>query len=251
MPHKKDRHSQKRKKATCHVSGSPSTASHTTSSPKLELVLKCDSAGSLEAVREAILAAAPTGMKVNVFHAGIGMVNKSDIFMAESGSRLVVGFGVGVVQKIEPLLTQSGVEVRLYDVIYHLADDVWKIATSLIPQEEEAEKIIGAARVIALFKSSRKGIILGCKVEKGRLALGDHFRLITAMGPAYSGRIGSLHIEKDAVQAAKQGQQVGLKISDFKKASIGDLVESFLPPSKKKNQSWTPQGIVIHRLARP
>ena len=88
-------------------------------------------------------------------------------------------------------------------------------------------------------------------MEKGRLTRGDHFRLITAMGPAYSGRIGSLHIEKDAVQAAKQGQQVGLKISDFKKASIDDLVESFLPSSKKKNQSWTPQGIVIHRLARP
>jgi translation initiation factor IF-2 len=182
-----------------------------------------------------------------VFHAGIGPVNKSDIFMAESGSRLIIGYDVGVEQKIEPMLSEHGVDVRLYDVIYLLTDDVRDIAASLIKNEDEEEKIKGKARVIALFKSSRKGIILGCQVEKGRLAHGDFFRVIKAMGPVYSGKIESLHIEKNAVQVAKQGQQVGLKITDFKKVSIGDFVESYSPVSKKE-RFWSPKGILIRRL---
>lgn len=169
--------------------------------------------------------------------------------MAESGSRLIIGYSVGVIQNIEPLLSQYGVRVRLYDVIYHLTDDVQEIAASLILDEDE-NIIIGRAKVIALFKSSRKGIILGCEVENGHLAHGDSFQFITAMGPVYSGKIETLHIKNDAVQVAKKGQQVGLKISNFKKVSIGDFVESYRPIAKKKKQSWSPQGILIRRAGR-
>ena len=238
---------KKKKKNSSRASFDPSPAyAQTGAVPKLEIVLKCESTGSLEAVRAAILATAPAGISINVFHAGIGQVNKSDIFMAESGSRLIIGYGIGVIQNIEPLLSQYGVEVRLYDVIYHLTENVKEIAASLILNEEKEEKtIIGSARVIALFKSSRRGIILGCEVEKGHLAHGDYFQVITAMGPVYSGKIESLHIKNDAVKIAKKGQQVGLKISNFKKASVGDFVESYRPTSKKKKQAWSPQGLLI------
>ena len=237
---------KKGKKSSSRVYPDASLAhTQTKAAPKLEIVLKCESTGSLEAVRAALLASAPAEININVFHVGIGPVNKSDIFMAESGSRLIIGYSVGVIQNIEPLLSQYGVEVRLYDVIYHLTDDVKKIAASLIDEDDEKKIIIGKARVIALFKSSRKAIILGCEVEKGHLAHGDYFHVITAMGPVYSGKIESLHIKNDTVRLAKKGQQVGLKISNFKKASVGDFVESYRPTSKKKKQSWSPQGILI------
>jgi translation initiation factor IF-2 len=100
--------------------------------------------------------------------------------------------------------------------------------------------------VIALFKSSRKGIILGCKVLSGTLAQGQRFRVVGVMGPMYIGIIESLHIEKDTVNKATRGQQVGLKIRDFKKAKIGDLVESFKPGAQHVQQPWQPKGVISY-----
>ena len=129
------------------------------------------------------------------------------------------------------------------NLLFRLLLNQIHINPSLIHKDNEERKIIGKARVIALFKSSRKGIILGCEVERGRLAHGDYFQIITAMGPVYSGKIESLHIENDSVQLAKKGQQVGLKINNFKKASVGDIVESYRP-TLNKSKSWSPQGIL-------
>ena len=207
----------------------------------LEIVLKCDSAGCMEAIRGAILEAAPPKVPISIIHTGVGIISKTDIFLAETGSRLVLGFNVDTGPNIDKLSAEHGVEVRLYDVIYRLVDDVIQTAHSLLPAEE-AEEILGRAKVIALFKSSRKGIILGCEIVEGRLAVADRFRVIAAMGPVYTGTIGSLHIGHDAVRDAKPGQKVGLKIQRFKKAAIGDLVESFLPISGKKTQLWSPRG---------
>jgi len=146
---------------------------------------------------------------------------------------------------IDSLAAEHGVEVRLYEVIYQLVADIRDTAASLLPAEAP-EEILGRAKVIALFKSSRKGIILGCEIMEGRFAINDRFRVITAMGPVYTGKIGSLHIGKDAVQVAKAGHKVGLKIPDFKKATIGDLVESFLSGPAKTARPWSPTGGVFH-----
>ena len=207
----------------------------------LEIVLKCDSAGCMEAVSSAILEAAPPKAPISIIHTGVGIIGKTDIFLAETGSRLVLGFNVGTGPDIDKLSAEHGVEVRLYDVIYRLVDDVVQTAHSLLPIEE-TEEILGRARVVALFKSSRKGIILGCEIVEGRLAVADRFRVIAAMGSVYSGTISSLHIGRDAVRDAKAGQKVGLKIRGFKKAVVGDLVESFLPDSGKKTRPWSPRG---------
>jgi len=236
MGHKKDGHRRTRKKER------PSKAAATAApSVGLEIVLKCDSAGCLEAISSAILEAAPSKVPTSIIHAGVGTISKTDIFLAETGSCLILGFNVGTGPNIDKLSAEHGVEIRLYDVIYRLVDDVRQTAHSLLPAEE-AEEILGRAKVIALFKSSRKGIILGCEIVEGRLAVADRFRVIAAMGPVYTGRISSLHIGHDAVQTVKPGQKVGLKIRDFKKLAIGDLVESFLQKSGKLNQPWSPRG---------
>jgi len=193
----------------------------------LEIVLKCDSVGSLEAVVSSLKTLENPGVEVSPIHTGIGAISKSDLLMALTGSRLVVGFNVSLLPKMQQLSKEKGVEIRLYDVIYKLTQDLNEIASSLTRPDDEKERITGKAKVIALFKSSRRGIILGCEVLEGTLVQGKNFRVISAMGPVYSGKIESLHIEKDVVKEAKVGQKVGLKISDFNRAKKGDLVETY------------------------
>jgi translation initiation factor IF-2 len=217
--------------------------------PELEIVLKCDSAGSVEAVTAAILNMPLHEVEISIIHSGIGDINKSDILLAETGSRLIAGFQVGASPDIERELREHSVEARLYDVIYKLTDDIRSIVEGIVPHAAREETIIGNARVIALFKSSRKGIILGCEVLEGHLAVGQHFRIISAIGPVYSGAIASMHIGENIVQKANAGQQAGIKIQDFNKVKIGDLVESYRASASKKTPVWQPRGGVVKNFS--
>jgi translation initiation factor IF-2 len=209
-------------------------------------VLKSDTAGTLEALSAALGGIEHSTAEVRIIERGIGDVAKSDLLMATTGSRLILGFQVGVRPKVEELSREHGVEVRLYSVIYHLVREVEEIAANLRskPPEEEG---IGRARVIALFKTSRRGVILGCDVVEGRLAKGKPFRVIAAPGPVYEGVIQSLHIEQAAVAEARVGQKVGLKVEDFKGAQVGDWVECFDPPRAARSERWTPRP-GVHRV---
>lgn len=249
MSRRKEEHRTKGKKN--HGGQQPHAAAHQqpspeTSRPRFEIVLKCDVAGSLEAVEAAILDAVPPQVEVVILQRGVGAINQSDVFMAETGSRLVIGFDVDVDPMAEACLKRADVEIRLYRTIYRLAEDVGALALSLIPRPPAPEEIIlGRARVIALFKSCRKGIIIGCEVEEGVLETGKSFRVITAMGPAYTGRIESIHIEKDAVKQAGKGQQAGIQIKNFNRVHVGDLVESFATTRSRRDRPWSPTGTVI------
>lgn len=212
---------------------------------RLEIVLKCDTSGCSEAIISAISSLDLPEVEINIISSGLGAINKSDIFMAETGSRLIVGFNVGLMPHIDQIVLEHNVELRLYEIIYKLLEDIENIAKSLIPQKSP-EEITGTAKVIALFKSSRKGIILGCEVLTGKLGLGHSFRILGAMGPIYTGVIRSLHIEAAAVREATKGQQVGLKIKDFNKAKIGDIVECFQPSAKQNIKPWCPQAKIYY-----
>lgn len=211
---------------------------------RLELVVKAESSGSLEAVLAAISTMASPVLPITVIHRAIGAVNKTDILNAETGSRLIIGFEVKVLPHIQEICREHNVEVRLYSIIYRLQEDLRQIAQSLLPTEPQ-ETVTGAAKVIALFKSSRHGIILGCEVTSGRIKLGDRFRIITAMGPVYTGQVESLHIGKDSVREATAGQQVGLKIRDFKEAHLNDLVECFML-KKSSAKPWRSSGKIVN-----
>src|SRR5208283_663137 len=174
-------------------------------------------------------------------------ISKSDVLFAETASRLIVGFQTGVMPLLDKVLREHRVEVRLYDVIYNLIDDIKAVAGGLVPQFPE-DQIIGSGKIIALFKSSRKGIILGCEVREGFFAIGERFRIVSAMGPVYEGTIESLHIGDTAVKKAVPGQQAGVRIKHFSSANIGDLVESFRPPpSTSVRTTWEPTGEIIRK----
>jgi translation initiation factor IF-2 len=211
---------------------------------KLEVVLKSDVVGTVEAISASLSEIHIPGVKIDLIQAGIGNVSKSDVLMARTGSKLVVGFNVSTMPKMEQEIKEFGVEVRLYDTIYKITADIRKIAQSLIAQEPE-EKIIGKAKIIATFGSGRKSAIIGCEVLEGTIELGKDFRVITAMGPAYFSKITSLQIERQNVRVGKAGQQVGIKLTDWKKAKVGDLVECFEVIQQKGGGPWKPRSGVF------
>lgn len=245
MGHKSKSHHQPKTAKHHHIHPAPAVAPAEERIPALSIVIKSDTDGCEQAVCETIARHTIAGLPVEIIHKGVGDICKTDVMAAATGSRLVLGFNVQVLPKVAELCKEQNVEVRLYSVIYTLQEDLREIAGSLLPREEE-EKILGKARVIALFKSSRKGIIIGCEVETGRLQLGDRFRIISAMGPVYQGRVSSLHIEKDIVNKATPGQQVGMKIEDFKNVRIGDLVECYQTVSGGRYRKWQPSGKILH-----
>ena len=248
MRHKKEgRHKKEKRVPTAKQCRHKQTTSGAPQ-PKLEIVLKCDTTGSLEAIKAAILDALPPQVEIEIIHSGIGTINKSDVFLAETGSHLIIGFNTDVDSKAESCMKTSNIEIRLFQIIYRLMEDVKSIASSLdTSQSGDNETILASARVIALFKSCRKGIIIGCEVEEGNLSIGQDFRVITAMGPIYSGKIESLHIGRDPVRQARIGQQVGIKIKNFNKVHKGDIVESFQTTQSRPNKPWTPQSSILYR----
>lgn len=213
--------------------------------PTLALVVKSDTDGCEQAVCEIIGQHPVEGVAVSIIHKGVGDISKSDIITAATASRLILGFNVSVLPKLSELCKEQNVEVRIYSIIYKLHDDLKTIAQSLLPHEAE-EKVVGKAKVIALFKGNRRGIILGCEVESGRVQVGDRFRVISAMGPVYQGSVASLHIGKDTVNKAAPGQQAGLKIEDFKNGHVGDLIECYQIVQSANTVRWKPSGRILY-----
>jgi translation initiation factor IF-2 len=215
---------------------------------KLEVVLKCDVAGTAEAIGASLAEINVSGIQIDLIQIGIGNVSKSDVLMARTGSKLVLGFNVDIVPKLEQEIKDFGVEVRLYDTIYKLTEDMRKIAQSFIFKEPE-EKISGKAKVIATFKTSHKGMIIGCEVYEGSIEIGKDFRVITAMGPAYFGKITSLQIERHSVKVGKPGQQVGIKLEGWNKAKVGDLVECYESLPQKGGRPWQPHSGIVRIMS--
>ena len=215
---------------------------------KLEIVLKCDVAGTAEAIDASLAGIEVPGVQIDRLHIGIGNISKSDVLMARTGSKLVIGFNVEIMPKLKQEIKEFGVEVRLYDTIYKLTEDIRQIAESfnITPPEE---KITGKAKVIATFKSSSKDMVIGCEVLEGAIELGKEFRVITAMGPAYFGKITSLQIERRNVKSGKPGQQVGIQLMGWSKARVDDLVECFESQKQKEGGPWKPRSGVVRSVS--
>jgi translation initiation factor IF-2 len=193
---------------------------------ELNLILKADAQGSIEALADALEKLSTDEVKVRILRRGVGAVAESDVTLAQASQAVVVGFNVRPDPNARELAEREGVDVRLYRVIYQAVDDIKQALSGLLaPEQQEAE--LGRAEVRATFRVPRLGMVAGCMVEKGTLTRGNRARLVRDGAVAYDGRIASLRRFKDDVREVAEGFECGVGLENFQDVKEGDVIEAY------------------------
>ena len=192
----------------------------------LNLLIKADVQGSVEAVQQSLEKLSNDEVKVKIIHGGVGAVNESDIVLADVSNAIIIGFNVRPNQNIMDKAKEAGVDIRLYSVIYNAIEDVENAMKGLLAPKIE-EVVWGHAEVRQLFKVSGLGTIGGCYVTDGKILRNSSVRVIRNDVVVYTGVLGSLQHEKDSVKEAASGHECGLTIEKYNDIKMGDVIESF------------------------
>ncbi len=193
---------------------------------ELDIVLKADVSGSLEALQDEIAKLPQGEIVVNVIHAAPGGINESDVMLAAASDAVIIGFNVRPLADARRAAEQEGVEIRSYSVIYKVTEDL-RAAMEGMLQPEEVEQTLGQAEVLELFKASRVGTIAGCSVTDGKVVRGAEVRLVRDGTVVWTGRIGSLRRFKDDVSEVEAGLECGIVLEGFQDVKVGDALEVF------------------------
>jgi translation initiation factor IF-2 len=194
--------------------------------PVLNLIVKADVQGSLEAILDALDKLPQDEVRIIVVHRGVGGINENDVSLAIASSAVVIGFNVRPDVNARELAETEGVDLRLYRVIYQLLDDVHQALSGLLaPEEREVE--LGRAEVRALFRVPRMGVVAGCMVTHGLITRGAMARLVRDGTIVYTGRIGSLRRFKDDVREVAEGYECGIGLENFQDVHEGDVIEAY------------------------
>ena len=193
---------------------------------ELPIILKCDVQGSIEAVRATITKSSSEIAQVRILHAAAGTVTESDILLASASSAIVMGFNTRVEPGARALAEQHRVQIRLYDIIYQLAEDVEKAVQGLLTPEDR-EVIDGHVEVRAVFSVGRRDKIAGCQVLDGRVARNSQVRITRGKELIYTGGVSSLKRFKDDAREVTAGFECGLTVEGFTDFEEGDVLETF------------------------
>jgi translation initiation factor IF-2 len=192
----------------------------------LNLIIKADVQGSLEAIVDALEKLPQDEVRVTVIHRGVGGINENDISLAIASNAVVVGFNVRPDPNAMALAEKEGVDLRLYRVIYQLLDDVRQALSGLLaPFEQEIE--LGRAEVRALFRVPRLGVVAGCMITQGMITRGALARLVRDGTIVYTGRVASLRRFKDDVREVAEGFECGIGLENFQDEHEGDVIEAY------------------------
>lgn len=198
----------------------------TTGKKMLNIVLRADVQGSLEALKAALLKIESERADLNIIFAGIGEVSESDINLAAASKAVVLGFHTQIESHAEPLIKQLGVQVRMHNIIYHAIDDVKVLMTGLLDKiAQETEK--GKAEVKAVFKSSHAGMIAGCQVTEGVIQRNNSIRVRRNNEVIWTGTIASLKRVKEDVREVQKGFECGILLNNNSDIQEGDILEAF------------------------
>ena len=192
----------------------------------LNLVVKTDMQGSLDAIIKMLGELKVGNISIHIIHDGVGLINESDVMLAKASSAILVGFNAGVEASAESLAKEEGVEVRQYNIIYNLVDDV-KLAMEGLLEPEYEEVITGHAEVRQLFSFSKVGSIAGCFVTDGKMTRGTGLRVFRGKDKIYEGKIETLKRFKDDVKAVEQNFECGISIPGYNDFKSGDIIENF------------------------
>lgn len=192
----------------------------------LNIVLKADVQGSVEAISDALLKLGTSEVKVNLVAANAGAITESDINLALASKAVVIGFNVRASAPVRALVEREGVDMRYYSIIYNLLDEIKSAMTGMLAPRYE-EKIIGLAQVRDVFRSSKFGTIAGCIVQEGMIRRHLPVRVLRDNVVIFEGEIESLRRFKDDVNEVRSGIECGIGIKNYKDVKAGDQIEAY------------------------
>jgi translation initiation factor IF-2 len=192
----------------------------------LNLIIKGDVDGSVQALSDALLQLGTTEVKVDVIHRGVGAINESDVLLATSAGAIIIGFHVRPSGEARAVAAREGVDIKLYSIIYEAVEDVRAALEGMLAPEER-EVLMGVAEVRQLFKVPRVGTIAGCYVTEGTIDRKSRVRVVRDAVQVYEGELGSLKRFKDDVREVREGFECGLNVEGFNDIKIGDHIECY------------------------
>ncbi len=191
-----------------------------------KVILKGDVFGSVEAIKELLNKQKNDEVKVTVIHSSTGAINETDVQLASASQALIIGFKVRPNPKAKKMAETEKVDVRLYQIIYDIIDDIAKVLLGMLDVEQKEEKL-GSLRVKEVFKITGSGKIAGCVVTDGKVTSKARVRLFRDDVQIYEGEIATLKHYKDEVKEVLAGTECGIQIKDYQDLRVGDVVESY------------------------
>ena len=193
---------------------------------QLNLVIKSDVVGSLEAIRASIEKIDSKDIPIRILHAATGTITENDIMLAQASSAIVFGFGVDIKNSAEELAKKEGIILKTYSIIYDIIDDIERVIKGMYkPVFEEVE--LGKAEVRQLFKFSKIGVICGCFVTSGKITRNADLRVLRDGKDIYSGKVESLKRFKDDVKSVSEGYECGIVMGSFNDIKENDILYVF------------------------
>ena len=193
---------------------------------ELNIIVKGDVDGSIEAMSGSLIKLSKETVQVNVIHAAVGQISESDVLLAAASNAIIVGFQVRPSASARKLAEKEEIEIRLYSIIYDAINDI-KDAIEGMLEPVMKEEIVSSVEVLEIFKISKVGTVAGCIVREGKLQRNTPIRVIRDGIVIYTGKLGSLKRFKDDVKEVTAGQDCGLNIESFNDIRVGDIVEGY------------------------
>ena len=193
---------------------------------ELNIIVKGDVDGSVEAMSGSLIKLSKETVQVNVIHAAVGQISESDVLLAAASNAIIVGFQVRPSASARKLAEKEEIEIRLYSIIYDAINDI-KDAIEGMLEPVMKEEIVASVEVMEIFRISKVGTVAGCVVREGKLQRSTPIRVIRDGIVIYTGKLGSLKRFKDDVKEVTSGQDCGLNIESFNDVRVGDIVEGY------------------------
>ena len=193
---------------------------------ELNLLVKSDVQGSAEALKHALSRIGDENLKVRLIHDAVGNVSETDVDLASASKAIIIAFNVKVDNNVQRLAQIEGVDIRSYDVIYKLVEDIEAALQGLL-EPVYKEQVDGHAEVLQLFKAGRQLVIAGCRVTDGKVTRSSQARVQRKGQVVYTGAIQSLRRGKDDVREVATGFECGVTLEDFNALEVGDIIETF------------------------
>ncbi len=190
------------------------------------LVIKGDVQGSVEAITQALEALGTSEVAARVIHSGVGGITESDVTLATTADAAIIGFNVRANKQAREAAERDGIEIRYYNVIYNLVDDV-KAAMSGLLAPERRETMLGNAEILEIFNISKVGKVAGCRVTDGTVERGANVRLIRDNVVIHEGKLSTLKRFKDEVREVPAGQECGMAFEKYEDMRVGDVIECY------------------------